>query len=340
MARTGLYKSEVKKARDALIAQGKHPSVDAVRIALGNTGSKTTIHKYLRELDTEDGGAAGRKASISEALQDLVERLTAQLQEEANAGIDAARAEHAEQERRHTEHLAAAHRDAEKLGGHVQRVETALQQERDALGRARETLQQETIARHTAEQQVADLKERLAENEAHRRSLEEKHQHAREALDHYRQAVKDQRDQDQRRHEQQLQQLQAELRQVQQTLVVKQEEVTRLNQEGARLVAELSHTRQTLQQAQEFGRRQTQKLEALQPIEQRNGVLAAQIADKDSHARALQEQLTAALAQAGDLSTQMRELELALAQSQAKYEAQQGIVADLRTYLMACERPT
>uniref|UniRef100_UPI003F495EE0 DNA-binding protein n=1 Tax=Cupriavidus yeoncheonensis TaxID=1462994 RepID=UPI003F495EE0 len=339
MARTGLYKSEVKRARDALIAQGKHPSVDAVRVALGNTGSKTTIHKYLRELDAEDGGAAGRKASISEALQDLVERLAAQLQEEANAWIDAARAEHAEQERRHAEHLAAAHRDAEQLGGQVQRVETALQQERDAHGRARETLQQEAIARHTAEQQVADLKERLAENEAHRRSLEEKHQHARAALDHYRQAVKDQRDQDQRRHEQQLQQLQAELRQAQQTLVVKQEDVTRLNQEGARLVAELSHTRQALQQAQEFSRRQAQKLEALQSIEQRHDMLAAQLADKDAHAQALQEQLTAALAQTGSLSTQVRELELALAKAQSKNEAQQSLVAELRTYLVASERP-
>ncbi|WP_454754656.1 hypothetical protein [Cupriavidus necator] len=67
---------------------------------------------------------------------------------------------------------------------------------------------------------VLDLKERLAENEAHRRSLEGKHQYVREALDHYRQAIKDQRDHDRRQHEQQLQQLQAELRQAQKTIVV------------------------------------------------------------------------------------------------------------------------
>ena len=50
MARAGLYQSDIKKARDALLAQGRYPSVDAVRVALGNTGSKTTIHKYLKEL--------------------------------------------------------------------------------------------------------------------------------------------------------------------------------------------------------------------------------------------------------------------------------------------------
>ena len=90
MARSGLYKSEVKKARDALIVQGKNPSVDAVRVELGNTGSKTTIHKYLKELEDEDGGAGGKRASISDALQDLVERLAARLHEEAEERVAAA----------------------------------------------------------------------------------------------------------------------------------------------------------------------------------------------------------------------------------------------------------
>ena len=59
MARAGLYKTEVQTARDSLIAQGKHPSVDAVRVALGNTGSKSTIHRYLKELEA-DASEIGR----------------------------------------------------------------------------------------------------------------------------------------------------------------------------------------------------------------------------------------------------------------------------------------
>jgi len=47
MANSGINKAQVKKARDALIARGTNPSIDAVRIELGNTGSKGTIHKYL-----------------------------------------------------------------------------------------------------------------------------------------------------------------------------------------------------------------------------------------------------------------------------------------------------
>jgi chromosome segregation ATPase len=335
MARTGLYKSEVKKARDALIVQGKHPSVDAVRIALGNTGSKTTIHKYLKELEEEDGGAGGRKASISEALQYLVERLAAQLQDEANTQIDAIRTEHAQQVHERAETIAALEKALEAAKSQLQHAEVALQEERAAHGRTRDTLQQETVARHTAEQQVADIKERLAENESHRQSLEEKHQHAREALEHYRQSVKEQRDQDQRRHEQQIQQLQAELRQSQQSIVVKQEEVTRLNQDGARLVADLSHAKKALYDEQSHRQQLEHKLQATQATEQRCTALESQLADKIAQIHALQEQRDVMAANAEKLSGQVHDLQLALAAANAKLETQQGIVTELRSYLDA-----
>jgi chromosome segregation ATPase len=202
----------------------------------------------------------------------------------------------------------------------------------------RQALHNETVARHTAEQQVTDLKERLTENEAHRQSLEEKHKHAREALEHYRQSVKGQRDQEQRRHEQQVQQLQAEMRQLQQSLIIKQDEVTRLNQEGARLVADLSHAQKALYDQQNHGRQLEQKLATLQVVEQRTHVLELQLTDNKAQTRSLQDQLSTASAKAEGLSRQVRDLELALAQSQAKLEAQQGIAAELRAYLDAREQ--
>ncbi len=54
MARAGIYKSEVLRARDKLLATGRNPSIDAVREELG-TGSKTTIHRYLKEIEEEEG---------------------------------------------------------------------------------------------------------------------------------------------------------------------------------------------------------------------------------------------------------------------------------------------
>ncbi|HEY4542901.1 MAG TPA: DNA-binding protein [Noviherbaspirillum sp.] len=333
MAKPGVYKSEVKKARDSLVAQGKHPSVDAVRIALGNTGSKTTIHKYLKELEVEKGGADARQVSISEALQDLVERLATQLQEEANGQIDAARAQQAEQGKRHAAALTAAQQEAAQWRDQAQQFDTALQNERAAHAQTREALQQETITRHTAEQHARDLKDRLAENEAHRQSLEEKHQHARGALEHYRQSVKEQRDQDARRHEQQIQQLQAELRMVQQTVSVKQEDVTRLNQEGARLVAELSHAQQALREEQERGRRLAARIDVLQVIEQRCGILEAQGAEREVMIEDLRRQHAAASSSAQSLRDQMQTTQLELASAKAALAAQQDIAAELRTFL-------
>ncbi len=61
MARGGINKAVVKKARQAILARGEHPSIDAVRIEMGNTGSKTTIHRYLKELDD---GASGVTAAL------------------------------------------------------------------------------------------------------------------------------------------------------------------------------------------------------------------------------------------------------------------------------------
>src|SRR5437667_11302081 len=100
MAKAGIYRSDVKKARDSLLAQGKNPSVDAVRVALGNTGSKTTIHKYLKEPDDSTEGI-GSQVSLSEALQDLVSRLAMQLQDEADTRIEEMRALGGEKERQH-----------------------------------------------------------------------------------------------------------------------------------------------------------------------------------------------------------------------------------------------
>lgn len=337
MARTGLYQSEVKKARDALIAQGKRPSVDAVRVALGNTGSKTTIHKYLKELEEQDGG--GRKASVSDALQDLVARVAAQLHEEADARIAVVEAQILEKDRAQAAALAALRKDIEALASQHAAAEAETRDEKTAHTKTRVALQNETIGRRTAEQQVTDLRERLLENDAHRLSIEEKHKHAREALEHYRQSVKEQRDQDQRRHEHQVQQLQAEMRQLQQSLAVKQDDITRLNQEGARLVADLSHAKKELYDQQAYGRKVEQELAAVQDVANQARALTTEVASMELQLQQLREQLKAAAIESGALAKQVRDLELALAAADAKFLAQQEIVDEVRAYLNARELP-
>ena len=290
MARAGLYKSDVKKARDSLVAQSHYPSVDAVRVALGNTGSKTTIHKYLRELEEEEGGRGAHKASISEALQDLVERLAARLAEEADARIEQMAVEFGLKEQAHAQ--ACRQLEGELLAAQeaTQTLETRLRAEMDDHAKTRAALQAETVARHTAGQQVTDLKDRL-------------------------------------------EQAKLELRQQQLAVRGKQDEVTKLNQEGARLILELSHTKQSLYEQLTNGRKLEQKIEQLQAAHLHTGDLQRQLVSKIAEAEVLSEQLKTAEAQLEPAKARLREFELLLAQANAKVQAQDQIGEQLQAYL-------
>lgn len=276
MARAGLNKHLVQQARDAILARGQHPSLDTLRIELGNTGSKTTIHRYLKELEAEEGTRLDDASLLSDTLKDLVGRLAARLHEEAHAIVEQSRAQHLAQveqlqasgrEQQHA--LAAAQADL-----HV--IHDRFEAERSLHQATTATLEQERLRGQRLDEQIRGLEARLQEGEIHRQSLEEKHHHAREALEHYRQSVKEQRDQDQRRHDAQLQQAQAELRQLQQTLVIKQTEATQLNRDNERLATELRDVQRQAHQQERLTAQLELALKTTQAsLAQIEGVVAA-----------------------------------------------------------------
>ena len=238
MARGGVNKVVVLKARESLLARGENPSIDAVRIELGNTGSKTTIHRYLREIDEGDPRPQSTEQRLSEELTALVARLLERLTEEGKVEIAQARADFDEQREALEQQLAAAAAQVTALQRESDIQKSALAAQAEELQLCQTSLQTEITRNARLSQHGIDLELRVQEKDEQIRALEEKHLHAREALEHYRNAVKEQRDQEQRRHEGQLQQVQVELRQLQQTLMVKQDELTRLNRDNERLLSE------------------------------------------------------------------------------------------------------
>jgi len=177
MARTGLSKEEVAQARAGLLAQGQYPSVDAVRVALGNTGSKTTIHKYLKELDEEQGGSSPvgvRQSTISDVLHDLVERLAARLRQESEDQLDLARAELAEKELQ----LAQANRQMESelrtTREHEARLQTELRQQRLAFNIKQDELAQLSKESSRIATELAHTQQSLYEQLTNARKLEQK----------------------------------------------------------------------------------------------------------------------------------------------------------------------
>ncbi|AMO68431.1 putative cointegrate resolution protein T [gamma proteobacterium BDW918] len=246
MARGGINKALVLKAREEVLKKGQNPSIDTIRIALGNTGSKSTIHRYLKELEEESAIKMDDASLLSQPIKELVTRLAAGLREEANVIVEqqAVKFEQQLQDLRaqnseSTQALEALNKKYTSQSDTLECLETALVGKNAAVAKF-----EVDIAKAT--QTEAKLTALLKEKQTQIESLEEKHHHNREALEHYRQSVKEQREQDLRRHEQQVQLLQGENRVLNQTLSLKQSDVTQLNKDNSRLVSELGAAQKAL----------------------------------------------------------------------------------------------
>lgn len=326
MARSGLYKSDVQRARDSLRAEGKNPSVDAVRVALGNTGSKTTIHRYLKELEEEEGQGPGAKIAISDALQDLVGRLAERLHVEAETMVAQAKERFQAELHERTQALEQARQEAGNLSVQLQRTETALQTEREASEAARGEVASRTTELAQLQERIAGLTARLAEHESHARSLEEKHQHAREALEHYRTSVREQREQEQRRHEQQVQELQVALRQANETLTAKNHELLQLNRDAGRMLELNGRLEQDLRQAREDATGQQQALDGLKLLAAEHTALQTRWADDTHRLDTLRGELTGARDALEQERTHRQQVQAEAARVSARLEATQELL--------------
>ncbi|MDR0770084.1 MAG: DNA-binding protein [Burkholderiales bacterium] len=245
MARAGIYKSEVIKARNNLLATGRYPSIDAIRSELGNTGSKGTIHRFVKEIE-EEGGGTGAKIAVSEAIQDLTTRLAERLHQESDQRIVELVEKHKAEISALNDIIDALRNEVDSFRSQSERLVMEMTTEKASHAKTMNELQEERIVQAQTAQRIQDMEQQQAREEAHRVSLEEKHLHAREALEHFRVAAKEQREQDQRQFEQQIQFLQTELRAAKETATVKRQELIRSHEDNVRLSSELAHFRSEL----------------------------------------------------------------------------------------------
>jgi DNA repair exonuclease SbcCD ATPase subunit len=210
MARAGIYKSDVIQARNRLLKIGRHPSIDSIRIELGNTGSKGTIHRYLKEIEEEESGTTSQ-VKTSEAIQDLVSRLAERLELEAKERLVATEARHAERLADQEAVLDQRQQELVAVRAQLSQIEVALAQEKAERRKATSEVTRLNLEVTQLTAQGEGLQQRLIEAQAHGTSLEEQHRHAHSALEHFRAAAKEQREREQRQHEQQVQYLQGEL---------------------------------------------------------------------------------------------------------------------------------
>ncbi|MCQ2996927.1 DNA-binding protein [Pseudomonas quasicaspiana] len=305
MARGGVSKALVQTARLALMARGEHPSIDSVRIEMGNTGSKTTIHRHLRELDAADR-AGTNPADISDELNELVTRLAHRLQGQAQETIDDARSRFDATCQLQQEELLKTQNQLAEITTRLERKTEQLKEQAATLLATRERLQigQTHNARLTQINQ--DAATRLAEKDEQIRSLEEKNLDARES-------AKEQRELSLRRNDEQ----EAELRQAKNIATQHQEEITRLTRDNERLLAEnRSAQRELNSQNDQLDKKAAQAAGAIEQLQQ----LETRCALLEERARTAQQESTDTRQQLTDQLQQNRVVELILIKTELALE--------------------
>ncbi|WP_253277120.1 DNA-binding protein [Pseudomonas fluorescens] len=307
----------VKDARSAILARGQHPSIDAVRVELGNTGSRTTISRYLKEIEELSGPVLEPRERFSAELQHFMSRMLDRMMEESGAAASQAK-ETYDQKRAELEvQLESSQLELTALRRQYESEGSALEVQTAELQTSQTILQAEITRNAHLSQNCSALELRVQEKDERIRSLEEKHVHARDALEHYRSAFKEQREQEQRRHKGQVQQLQVELRQLQQTLMLKQDELTHLNRDNERLLIEARQQSKAMLEQEDSMQRLTGELNAMKTaVAKEEGVremLREQLADSAKRLEAVIKLSSAELAQ---VKSQLKESSAELMQLQ------------------------
>lgn len=237
MARGGINKALVAKARDSLLARGLKPSIDTVRVELGNTGSKTTIQRYLKEL-AGDGNVIHKAATLSDELSALITQVADRLREEAKASVLADREILLKQQQDYqAQRQQVLERVRQLQTAHAELIDElkGLRQQEKSL---QSQLQDSEIERNRLAEAAQGLQRLLDERAGQLQSLEDKHRNARDALEHYRSSHQELRTQEVQRSDALALQLRSEIRMLQSTLQDKQNEISTLYRDNERLLGE------------------------------------------------------------------------------------------------------
>ena len=255
MARTGILYSDVMKAAQIVAADGRNPTVDSVREALGSTGSKSTIAPLLKRWKEEFQGAgavkteAGLPAELMEAMRGVYDKQQRDVAQQLETGMQQNRAE-----------LDAAlerlkKTETERLK--LTEVRAALTQELRATQHALAQLKEEhhfrAVTLATLHSDNAGLTQRLADRGEEIAALNRQLAQVRAQFDHYQEASATQRGEEraqsqqrENRLEQENAQLQQRLQGQQATLMQQDMRLAQLQAEQARLATEAAADRETL----------------------------------------------------------------------------------------------
>ena len=294
MARGGINKTLIKEARQELLRKGINPSLDSIRVQLGNTGSKSTIHRYLKEIEEQEAVQLNDEDLLNNTLKEMISRLASQLNADANEIVEKNEEESSKKINQLNDDLNTFKKQLTHAETQIDSLETKLLEKEELIAQQKNKIQNQQLESTESHEKINQLIDRIKDKDNYLASLEEKHNHSRDALEHYRQSVKEQRQQDIRLHEQHIQQLQVEQRNLNQTLAVKQEDIARLNADNSRLVTELKGSGNENIKIEKSLAKTKQSLELVSKdvslFKDQVDLLSGQIEDKDSQIMSLKDE--------------------------------------------------
>lgn len=252
MARAGILYSDVAKAATKLIEDGKNPTVDSVRDALGGTGSKSTIAPFLKRWKAEHQGEiaqaeVGLPPSLLAAVKGLHQHMQAEYTEQVAQSkqqqTEVLRAATEREQQLRTERDAALAANAELAG--------ELASTRKALSRLQESHHAQSVALATAQADNVGLQQRLTDRAAEASALDRQLSLARVQFEHYQQATAAQRAEERRGYEQRITRFEQDLASANRQIAAQQSTLGQQESRVTHLTADVLQQQQAVHVAQE-----------------------------------------------------------------------------------------
>lgn len=314
MARAGILYSDVARAAAKLVEDGKNPTVDSVRDALGGTGSKSTIAPLLKRWKTEHQeqviqAEAGLPPSLLAAVKGLHQHMQAefaqQLEEATRRHAETLQAAAEREQKLHTEHQAT-------LGANAA-LAADLARAREALAQLQTSHHAQSLALATVRAENAGLQQRLADRAAEVATLDHQLTQARAQFEHYQDATAAQRTEERQGYEQRIVRLEQELAGASRHVTAQQSMLGQQEARIAHLTTDQANLQQALRTAQEaltaersVRERLADRLEDV--ITTKEG-LAAQLAIAQQQCTEIRMELAAKERESGMLADQARRAE-------------------------------
>lgn len=252
MGRAGILFSQVAKAAAKLVEDGKNPTVDNVREALGSTGSKSTIAPMLKRWKAEHAediveAELGVPAELLHAIKGVYDKLQSDVQQQL-ADADAA---HQTTIAAVTDRLNQTVLDKQALSETNKTLSVELTHTKDALAGLESKQQALNVILATVQSDNGGLQQRLTDRAAEIHALNLQMTQSRVQFEHYQEATARQRTEERQATDQRTARLEQELAGAQRQTTMQQSTIEQqdmrlsdLIDENRRLQEEVRHERE------------------------------------------------------------------------------------------------